>query len=325
MSDEANFPNCRYHPDKMMRLVSSALPFGWLNREEEWRKENKEAYDAAPKIWRCTFPGCAFVEKYNKDEIIPSQKDIIIKVKPVSPVKVEKEELQEVEVGERVAYFSAQNSEEMAKAQSGLSAWLTRKIKEVRKELSEVRQSLKVAKERKWSSAPFQRQKNRIEGQSKYYCKLLAAVNAGYVLVPEFPVDIFAVRVNRSRPGYENTLSSDKLEVAEGRYVAGDATKRWAGGGENRQLVNDDFQNVTFPLVAAKPHVMQATAEAMEKKIFDEVGIVTGTSSYGHKRTAATNTFGDPLIIGIIKADKRGYQEKRCHFLIAWHVNVEDL
>lgn len=323
MSEEQNTPNCRYHPDHEMALVSAAMPFSAMEDYEGWNETNAELSKKSPQIWRCTFSGCAFVEKYNANyEVIPEK--TIVKVTPAPPVRVEEEI--GIDAGERVAYFSASNSEDMAKAQSGLSAWLTRKIKEVRKELYEVRQSLKVAKERKWSSAPFQRQMNRIQSMSKYYCKLLAAVDAGYVLVPEFPVDIFAVRLNRSNTGWgTGPLESDKLEVADGRYVNAEAKKRLVGIEPNQFWRNDEFQEVTFPLVAAKPHIMQATAEAMEKKIFDEVGIVTGTSTYGPKRSATINTYGDPLIIGVIKANKRGYVEKRCHFLIAWHVNVEDL
>lgn len=237
-----------------------------------------------------------------------------------------------------VTYFAATNSEEMAKAQSGLTAWVSAKVESVKKELRAVSKAVEHARTHKWAIATLLRQKNLWYGRRVYYEKILEALKAGYVLVPEFPVDIFAIRTTREEPlKQENKTSNswegtsrpanhppEKLEAGEGEYKNALVprfyhTTKWKDNeGKEREthhFYNDsEFSDLAFPLIAAKPEVMDATQSAMALKIFDSLGICPP-----NKRK------GDPLIIGVIEGPKVGYTQKKCHFLIAWHVNVEDL
>jgi hypothetical protein len=69
-----------------------------------------------------------------------------------------------------------------------------------------------------------------------------------------------------------------------------------------------------FPLNVARPQIMEATAQAMVAKCFDEIGICPQTKQ------------ADPLIIGRIATKRRGWQEpSMISFLIAWHLDLRTL
>lgn len=245
-------------------------------------------------------------------------------------------------------YFVATNGEEMAQAQAGVTAWISAKVNSMKREVSDLSKALNIARERKWATSALIRQRNLALGRRKYYEKVLDALKAGYVLIPAFPVDIFAVRISRETPlpqaterinqswegGIRPTYASEKLPTGEGDYKAAHLDRysnshKWKAndGKENttyRFFNDDEFSDVAFPLIAAKAEVMESASNAMAKRIFDEIGIVTQNSRQQNRRASMT-AHGDPLIIGTIVGPKVGYNEKRCHFLITWHVNVEDI
>jgi hypothetical protein len=105
--------------------------------------------------------------------------------------------------------------------------------------------------------------------------------------------------------------------VGEGRYVAdnilGDGTE-YTEKKDGKDIIKwsawaTDFMDVAFPLQAAKPELMNATAQAMALKIFDEIGV-------------APNRRGkDPLILGVIN----GPQFRKQYFLIAWYLDTRAL
>lgn len=64
---------------------------------------------------------------------------------------------------------------------------------------------------------------------------------------------------------------------------------------------------------------MNATAEAMALKVFDQIGICQPTRNAGITRK------GDPLIIGQILGKREGWSQKCVSFIIAWHLNLKDL
>lgn len=232
-------------------------------------------------------------------------------------------------------YFVATNREEMAKAQMGLTAWVSAKIEAIKVEIQDVSKSLDIAKKSKWATLPLQRQKNLWYGRRVYYEKVLEALQAGFVIVPEFPIDMFAIRVGRTKPlPQENTRDwnrervpehpSDRLPAGEGEYKASVQTRyfdeRKSKDSTGKEVTryhfyNDmEFSDVAFPLIACKPDVMNAAQQAMAMKIFDSVGVCPQ-----NRRT------GDPLVIGVIEGPKVGYTQKKCHFLISWHIEVTDL
>lgn len=244
-----------------------------------------------------------------------------------------------------VTYFAATNGEEMARAQGGLQVWADARIAQATMDVLELDRAVENARKNKWAVSALQRALGKAEKLKKYYVKVGAALSAGYVLVPAFPVNVFAIRTTKRVPPLnvnttkeewgtrEQTVHSEMPAIGEGEYKSNlaDRTEQYhsrakdAQGKETSEIIhlyqNEEFQDVTFPMVACRPEVMNATARAMALKIFDEIGIVTEAP----RRSYAPVRRGDPLIIGSICQAKVGYTQKRCHFLITWHVNVADI
>lgn len=239
-------------------------------------------------------------------------------------------------------HLVARNPAEMQAARADMTAWLKGKLSEVELEVRELNASLSEARDHGWSTSALTRQRNKAVGQETFYFKLLTAVEAGYMIIPEFPIDIFAIRVTRSgvrqgsvteRGQWANpTVPDERPDVAavgEGEYKSPSQLIRTTTRTEKNDKGESvtvktarptDFGELVFPLQAARPVVMNATAEAMALKVFDQIGIcrpIRGESQWQGK--------GDPLIIGQILGQRSGYTQKHVSFIIAWHLNLNDL
>lgn len=234
----------------------------------------------------------------------------------------------------------AVNATEMAESKNQIKVFLETKTAEIEQERLEMQGALDVAIMRKWASTSLKNQVRRIVKRKIYYDKLLEAVNAGFVIVPNMPVDVFAIRIKGDRPswshdygdskhGFNNASPSVPDETAQ-ELPAGDGNyqsplvefseNRVTSGEGNDKMYHvtqkcEGFQDIEFPLAAAHPLVMNATNRAMVMKIFDRIGIVPQT---GRKLR------GDPIILGQI-VRKEGYSEKVASFLIAWHLDFRTL
>src|SRR5882762_3695395 len=223
---------------------------------------------------------------------------------------------EEEEQQEDSVHLIARTPSEIQASQLYLQNWLEQKVKLAHTELRDVRDARDIAKERKWGFSALDRQVSKAVGFLTYYKKLLAAVKSGYTIVPNFPLDFFAVRVKRADPKRAyveiknastwedpaNQISDENPQIlpeGEGRYVnpsqliRRDEVKTKNEKGQEvltKMAWPTDFQNVVFPLVAARPEVMGATADAMSLKVFDAVGICPPTAVRK----------GDPLIVGKI-------------------------
>lgn len=240
-----------------------------------------------------------------------------------------------------IVHLVARNPAEMQAAQNGLAVWLRNKLSAVELEVRELNAALNEARANNWSTAPLTRQRNKAVGQEAFYFKLLTAVEAGYTIIPEFPVDVFAIRVTRSgvrakdatsiytsgHPEIENERP-DIAAVGEGEYknplqmvVQGEyKEQRGDKQVDVRFTQATDFQDeIVFPLQVARPVVMNATAQAMALKVFDQIGICLPTRNAGRARK------GDPLIIGQILGRREGWSQKCISFFIAWHLNLDEL
>lgn len=239
-------------------------------------------------------------------------------------------------------HLVARNPVEMQNAQADLAVWLRNKLTEVEIEIRELNAALIEARENGWATSALTRQRNKAVGQEVFYFKVLTAVEAGYTIIPEFPIDVFAIRVtrrgvrapdatSRSSYGYPNIPNErpDVARVGEGEYKNPVQLVRQ---GEYKEVIDGkevttrftqaaEFQGeIVFPLRAARPVVMNATAEAMSLKVFDQIGICQPT------RDAVTASRGsDPLIIGQILGRREGWSQKCVSFIIAWHINLNDL
>jgi hypothetical protein len=234
-------------------------------------------------------------------------------------------------------HLVACDPQEMAASQANLTVWVKQKVAAVKYELEELTTAYDTATKNGWDSDALERQVDKAALQVTYYEKMLGAVEAGFTIIPNFPIDLFAIRVSRNlpavRPEQGNsaywwpTLADEKaqaLAAGEGRYVSptqrvrNEEHRETKDGKEIivRTVTPTSFGEVEFPLIAARPVVMDAAHEAMALQLFDQIGICP-------KQTPK----GDPLIIGqIFLPPVRSHTPRKLvSFLIAWHLNLNDL
>jgi hypothetical protein len=234
----------------------------------------------------------------------------------------------------------AVNATEMAESKSQIKLFLEAKVMEIEQERVEMQAALEVALTRKWAHIPLRNQVRRIVKRKLYYDKLLAAMNAGFVIVPNMNVDVFAIRVKGNDPSwnYDHGVSksgfrsaspivpdekAQELPVGIGGYqsplVEFNETRQTLGEGDQKEYhvtqKAEGFKDIEFPLAAAHPIVMDVTNRAMVLKIFDRIGIVP---------QVGRRLRGDPIILGQIVM-KQGWSEKVASFLIAWHLDMRTL
>ena len=235
-------------------------------------------------------------------------------------------------IAEESLFLFARNKQELRQANTRLVVWLHKKAESVDLNAKELEEAVAHAKMRKWAVKPLQSQLSLVRRQAAYYEKLARAVDAGYTLIPmPWRMDTFAIRVKRKEatkkvfssasswggPGIPQQ-KTDSPPAGEGRYVSEesqgstwDEKEKDKDGKEITRYYSEseDFAAVAFPVVAAKPQLMSATAEAMALNIFDELGVAPSTRSR------------DPLLIGVV----RGPNFRQQSFLIAWYLDVRSL
>jgi len=244
---------------------------------------------------------------------------------------------------ESTVHLAARNSGEIEAAKQYMVAWFTRKVGEITEELTIADAAAKYAKEHKWNHAALDGQASRIRKRLGFYEKVLAAIQAGYTIIPDIPIDLFAIRVKRETPNSEmvtvrattdwekrqNYLpaeeDSQRLPVGEGRYENPTHSSRSVERHTEREVIDGKetalikkvwaiaFDEMEFPIIAAHPAIMNATQEAMSLRIFDQIGV----SPQGRRR-------GDPLIIGQVCL-RQGWSTKTISFLIGWNINLRTL
>jgi hypothetical protein len=231
----------------------------------------------------------------------------------------------------------AVNATEMKNATAGIKKWLEAKLLSIDAEIVQLQETLDAAIRHKWKSSGFKSQLQREKYKQMYYQKLLAAVHAGYTIVPSMECEMFAIRVKREKPietaHYLDTRweanarisdeSEQRLPIGEGRYESPKqlvTNKKWDTKNDKNEIVHHhlqkavEFADMEFPLAIAHPLVMDATAAAMALKIFDRIGVVNNRNQ----------SRGDPIVLGQITR-KDGYSTKTASFLIAWYLDPRTL
>lgn len=214
---------------------------------------------------------------------------------------------------------------EMLPAQQALETWCDQKIAALRVELADLETNLELTTEHGWKHTSVAATLNRTTKRITYYDKMKQAVAAGYLMVPNFPIDVFAVRVKRAKQpvavksygGF--TADPQLLPAGEGRYVderllQRDETHTETVDGKERlvrRFVSDDYDDVDFPVALVKPTVLHATHKAMALRIFDEMGTVQNSAGK------------DPIVVGrLIDPRKRG---RMATFFVAWWLDTNTL
>jgi hypothetical protein len=230
----------------------------------------------------------------------------------------------------------AVNATEMQAAKEGIKVWLQAKVSSLADVVKETYAALDSATRNGWATKTLRSAYQREKQRELYYGKLLAAVEAGYTIVPNMDVDVFAIRVKREKPaepsnsvttkwGSTPDLSDEKeqhLPVGKGRYESPRqlvSTASIAVKDEKGEILKTvtvtptGFADLEFPMAVAHSVVMDATAQAMAMKIFDRVGVVPQSKRHG-----------DPIVLGQITM-KQGWQTKTASFLIAWYLDPRTL
>lgn len=235
-------------------------------------------------------------------------------------------------------HLVARSPLEMAQAQGDLKAWLVAKVASVDLEVAELKASTEQAIQNNWSSKTLASQLSKARANHVYYSKMLQAVNAGFCIIPNFPIDVFAIRVTRSKPSAHaastewvnsdpSRMIADEIPdirpAGEGRYESPSQTvRRWSDPPRKKDQGKDvitrwakpvDFGDISFPMIAAHAVVMDSTQQAMALQLFDAIGVCPPSLPKG-----------DPMIIGQIRLSKsRG--GKMASFIIAWHLDLRTL
>lgn len=218
---------------------------------------------------------------------------------------------------------------DMPTQQRALSAWCDRKIALVERELATFVALQDEAIIGGFKHASYTNGVNRTAKRVEYYRKIKAAVDAGYLIVPNMPTRTFAVRVKRAKPKrveghYRSSVHDarpDLLPAGEGRYVDGttfteseESTELRDGKPVERvRYFSSAFdEDVDFPLRGVLPEVLRATSKAMALRLFDQLAIVRND---GGGR--------DPIVVGQL-LDPRG-NRRLTTFFVAWWLNTADL
>lgn len=213
---------------------------------------------------------------------------------------------------------------EMINAQQKLITWCDGKIMLVQLESKELKDAFEHAKIMKWKFTTLQTQYKNSLKRISYYQKIKAALLEGYYIVPNFDVEIFAIRTDKDKPKkYLSTSSwseerseqpAHDMPLGEGEYKNNRPTIYERVDEKYTEYWAQSWRDIEFPVSMAKPIVMEATTEAMALKIFDRFGVFPST----RKKV-------DPVIIGQIVHRVSKYNQKIVSFMIAWHLNTNVL
>lgn len=229
-------------------------------------------------------------------------------------------------------HLIARSAEELRTANKSLIAWVDQRIAFAKADVKVLSENLEHARKAKWKISSIQSLLARARNYVTYYEKIKEALRAGYTLIPNLQVDVFAVRVkeNSKVPRQEltsqsrwgdnlGTIAPKQLPAGEGVYVSDEAARqvRTQKEGEKEYYTffnRPEFQDISFPAVLVHPEVMTASQQAMAARVFDAIGIVNG-------RTEKK----DPLVIGQIIGPANGYSRRTVSFLIAWFIDARSI
>jgi hypothetical protein len=242
---------------------------------------------------------------------------------------------------------------EMAASREGLRAWLESKLTVLERDIIEANAALNEARQNNWATGALTSARNRAVDDETYYNKILAAVEAGHTIIPDFPIQVFAVRRSEADKAKQLKWSDTSGVDVNNQWLAElrapvQADCSPVGAGEYRnpgaQVTTwKGFQvkgvypffarrtgrpvgPISFPSMTARSPVMRATAVAMHDKVFDQIGVCLPTVAVAASRQVQQGArAGDPLVIGQVVHKRVGGKQKVTSFIIAWYLNLDEL
>lgn len=218
---------------------------------------------------------------------------------------------------------------QMQESQQELVQWSLGKLEAERAELAEAEENLRIARESKWRVRPWQARVRKHKQRLTFYAKVKAALEAGYYIIPPFPVQVFAIRTDKTKPKHEEstwpsarfTQGAKALPEGQGHWLSPNpevwqstinSTDREGNEVEKTIYYPEKFTEVDFPFRFVKPKVIEETAKAMKTMVFDQLGVLP--------RYALR---GDPIVVGQIKHPTS--HSEPLTFFVAWWLNTEEL
>jgi hypothetical protein len=224
---------------------------------------------------------------------------------------------------------------QLEEAHAKMIAWAKARLEKVEVDADVEGTAMDLASRNGWATAAFSRRLNVIARQRVFYTKILAAVEAGFAIVPNFAMNVFAIRTKATAPRSDESTwrssrfaqSAQQLPQGEGEYrnplpVVFQRTdeKPDGKGGQKTEIVYfpEEFRDdVEFPIALARPELMTRTGQAMAMKLFDEIGVaVDAGSTVGGGR-------GDPIIIGRLLNPRKN--APALSFFIGWYFDPSRL
>lgn len=234
----------------------------------------------------------------------------------------------------------ARDPHQLQVEQKRLIEWCEAKLTECGSVISELETQIEHHRSHKWNFSALRNALRRENERDLYYTKVLAALNAGFYIVPNFPCTTFAVRTDSPASGYTSSRygkrsalanlpnqPADVLEVGDGEYRnprptghVSDVTTKQEGTSvvSITHAVVDGYRDIIFPFAFAKPEVLMATQQAMAEKIFDELAVLPNSS-----------VKADPMIIGRIirpwqrrRWDSEQNLQRHLSFTIVWWLDT---
>lgn len=230
-------------------------------------------------------------------------------------------------------HLVAQDTGQLQEAHAGMLAWVRNAQLAVERELGAEQANLAAAVDAGFKTSAFDARIKRLEKRKIFYGKIEAALLDGFVLVPNFPMNVFAVRTNakprgRPRDGMGAQLQQPQmLPIGEGEnrnpnplleYRTETRHRNYGEKEAYEQVVSwptDWQEEIDFPLTIARPELMQRTATTLARKLFDEIGVAVD---------ANWSTRGvDPILLGRIRNPREG--RPAVTFFLGWYFDPSRL
>jgi len=227
----------------------------------------------------------------------------------------------------------ATSPKDMEAGQRSLILWAARKIQGIKSEIAEAADQLKIFQEKKWNTVAWKAEIAKKERRAEFYRKIKMALEAGYYIVPPFPIDLFAIRTKAPSPKSMDGRNRDNhdqsamiLPAEVGRYVdPKPALESYDDTEKNHKgemvpvtkYYASEFRDVEFPFGLARAEIREATDKAMRLRIFDQLGVLPSVRK------------PDPIICGqILVPDKPNYRystREAITFFVAWWLDTRTL
>lgn len=223
--------------------------------------------------------------------------------------------------------LTATEPDEIASAQQALIAWTTQKISSLQLEHKELQDACDHATAQKWASGTLKRHASLASKRIEFYEKMKSALEHGYVIIPNFPVTVFAIRTEKKKPlklmssrrWDTHEQKTEGLDQGAGEYKNPFPTQyeRSVPLPNNPDHTNfwaEDWRDLEFPVQMSKVKIMEATTHAMALRLFDDFGIMPERKKE------------DPIIVARLLDPRSTKLNRRfVTFMVAWHLNTRDL